>query len=153
MSRRSRSKLKSKSKSASQSPRPPGDAVGGPTEGQHRSQVILQVLTGQLGATAAADQLGISVPRVYQLRDKAQAAIDAACEPGQPGRPRKAPPHPDTVRAAELEQRVAQAKAELEAERLRLELGIFLPQVLTTPTPAPPAKKGRRTQRGHQADG
>lgn len=123
------------------------------TEGEHRAQVILQVLSGQLGATAAAEQLGISVQRVYQLRDKAQAALTAACEPAQPGRPRAEPPHPDSVRAAELAQQVAQAKAELEGERLRHELGLFLPHVLTNPAPAPPVKKGRRTQRRRDGNG
>lgn len=124
-----------------------------PTEGEHRAQVILQVLSGQLGATAAAEQLGISVPRVYQLRDKAQAALTAACEPAQPGRPRKGAPHPDTVRAADLAQQVAHAKAELEGERLRHAVGLFLPHVLTNPAPAPPVKKGRRTNRRSAGNG
>lgn len=124
-----------------------------PTEGEHRAQVILQVLSGQLGATAAAEQLGISVQRIYQLRDKAQVALTAACEPGQPGRPRKGAPHPDTVRAQELAQQVAQAKAELEGERLRHELGLFLPHVLTNPAPAPPVKKGRRAKRRTDGNG
>lgn len=138
---------RSRSSKATTSPSSP------PTEGEHRAQVILQVLSGQCGATAAAAQLGISVQRVYQLRDKAQAALTAACEPGQAGRPRAEAPHPDTVRARELEQHVAQAKAELEGERLRQELGLLLPHVLTNPAPVPPVKKGRRTQRRTDPNG
>lgn len=121
------------------------------TEGAHRAQVILQVCSGQLSVADAAAQLGLSEQRIYQLRDKARAAVEAACEPGQPGRPPTEPPHPDTVRATELQQQVAEAKAELEAERLRQEIGLFLPRVLTDPPPPPPAKKkGRRGKGGRR---
>ena len=123
------------------------------TEGEHRAQAILAVLSGQQSVAEAADVLGLSQQRIYQLCEKAKAALGVACEPGQPGRPTKEPPHPDTVRVRELENKNAELEFELEAERLRSELGLILPHVLE-PDPKPkPLKRGRRRQRKTGRDG
>ena len=119
------------------------------SEGEHRAQVLLAVLAGQQSVADAATALGLSEPRVYQLRDKAQAALAAACEPGQPGRPAKDVLSPDAVRVRELEEANAELQFELEAQQLRQEIALILPHVLEVdPRPPPPAKKKTRRPKG-----
>ena len=123
-----------------------------PTEGEYRAQMILAVLSGEQSVTQAATALGLSEQRVYQLRDKAQLALTAACEPGQPGRPRKGAPHPDAVRAAALEAKNAELLFELEAARVRHEIALILPQALIGEGRTSVASQKKRQGRRRKAE-
>lgn len=50
-----------------------------------RAWAVLQVLSGQMGVTEAAQAGQISVPRYYQLEQKAVVAMVQALSPGAPG--------------------------------------------------------------------
>ena len=52
-------------------------------------QAILQVRTGTLTATAAAQQLGVSRKTYYEWEARALSGMLAALTPSQPGRPER----------------------------------------------------------------
>ena len=54
-------------------------------------EIIVQVRSGMLTATEAANRLGISRNTYYRKESKALAAMIAALQPGQPGRPTTTP--------------------------------------------------------------
>jgi len=56
-----------------------------------RTDLIIQVRTGQLTATAAAQQLGVSRKTFYVWENRALAAVTQALETGVAGRPAAAP--------------------------------------------------------------
>ena len=60
---------------------------------RHRAELILQVRSGQMTATAAAQALGISRQQYYQWERRALEALLHALEDQPPGRP-KAPTDP-----------------------------------------------------------
>ena len=117
------------------------DANGEPSrEAKRLAAVLLDVLAGARTPPQAAEVLGVSLPRYYQLEDRGVTGLTRACEP----RPRG---------------RQADAQTELHAlkkenERLKRELGRYQSLVRLTqrtvgvPPPAPPAKSaGRRRKR------
>lgn len=77
-------------------------------EAGRRGAVILEVLAGVRGATAAAEALGISVNHYYQLERKAVQGLVRACEPQPKGR---------TARTPSLEQQLVSVRRELEEAR------------------------------------
>jgi transposase len=56
------------------------------------ASLILQVQAGQLTATQAARQMGVSRKTYYQWEQRALQSMMDALQPGQPGRPRSGPP-------------------------------------------------------------
>lgn len=84
-------------------PRQKGPAVrGGSAEARRLTAVILEVLAGLRTPAEAAAQLGVSVPRYYQLEVRALEGLVAACEPRRRGR------------AENAEREVARLRAEVE---------------------------------------
>jgi transposase len=82
-----------------------------PTEARQRALLILQVQTGQLSATAAAQQMGLSRKSYYQWEKRALDALLEAVQPQPAGRPSLTPdPEKEALRqrVAHLEQQVAE---------------------------------------------
>lgn len=117
------------------------DANGEPSrEAKRLAAVLLDVLAGARTPPQAAEVLGVSLPRYYQLEDRGVNGLTRACE----ARPRG---------------RQADAQTELQAltkenERLKRELGRYQSLVRLTqrtvgvPPPAAPAKAtGKRRRR------
>lgn len=55
-------------------------------EAQRQAAAILEVLAGARTPTQAAEALGVSVPRYYQLEGRALGGLVSACEPRPLGR-------------------------------------------------------------------
>ena len=117
------------------------DANGEPSrEAKRLAAVLLDVLAGARTPPQAAEALGVSLPRYYQLEDRGLAGLVAACE----ARPRGRQPNGATESHTLTK----------ENERLKKELGRYQALVRLTqrtvgvPPPAPPAKSaGRRRKR------
>src|SRR5215813_7628006 len=97
----------------SQSPAPTQRPASGPAGGagrdaRRRAAVLLEVLAGGRTPAQAAEALGLSLPRYYQLEAAALRGLVGACEPRPKGRGRPA--------EAEL------AGLRKEVQRLRREL-------------------------------
>jgi transposase len=101
-----------------------------PTEARQRALLILQAQTGQLSATAAAQQMGLSRKSYYQWEKRALAALLEAVQPQAPGRPSLTP---DPEKAA-LRQRVAHLEQQVaELEQVN-QLRQFVQQIQTPGT-------------------
>lgn len=103
---------------------------------RHRAEVILQVRSGQLTATQAAQQLGISRQQYYQWEQRALQALLTALENQPAGRP-KLPTDPEKEallrRVQQLEQ---QLRFHEEKDQLRQLLNRWAAR-----DDLPPAKK------------
>lgn len=66
---------------------PPAEPGGleGSAEAKRLAATILEVLAGTRGPSEAAQVLGISLPRYYQLETRALAGLLAGCEPRRRG--------------------------------------------------------------------
>jgi hypothetical protein len=107
-------------------------------EAKRLAAVVLDVLAGSRTPPQAAEALGVSLPRYYQLEARAVGGLVSACE----GRPRG--------RRPEVEAELATARKELE--RLRRELAraqslVRLTQRTVGVAPPAPAKPGKRKRR------
>jgi hypothetical protein len=82
---------------------------------RQRAQTILQVRAGQLTATQAAEQLGISRKSYYQWEQRALAALLQSLEKRPTGRPRR-PPDRTSLR---LQRQIRKLERQLQkAQRL-----------------------------------
>jgi transposase len=106
---------------------------------QQRATLILQVRSGQMTATAAAQALGISRQQYYEWERRALKALLSALEDQPTGRP-KVPTDPEKEtlqhRVQQLEQQV---QLHQEQERLRQLLSHWEQRA-----ELPPAKKNSR---------
>ena len=104
---------------------------------RQRLKVVLQTLAGMCRVSAACEQLGVGEDRFAQLRCTALTAAVQALEPRVAGRPRRqADPSADERR--QLQTRIAELEAQLQAALIRAELAVTLPQA-----GADPAKKAQ----------
>lgn len=103
-----------------------------------RAAIILQVRSGQLTVTQAAQQLGISRQRYYELEQTALQAMIQALEPKTPGRPPAPKPSPDQTR---LEHRVMHLEKELHAYQQREKIRAEIEQITESVLAAGSAKK------------
>jgi hypothetical protein len=119
-------------------PKQPAREPQSSREARQLAAVILDVLAGSRTPQQAADALSLSLPRYYQLEDRALAGLIGACEPRPRGRQVEA--------TAEL------ARANKEVERLTRALSrsqalVRLTQ-RTVGVPAPtPEKAGSRKRK------
>lgn len=107
-------------------------------EAKRLAAVVLDVLAGSRTPPQAAEALGVSLPRYYQLEARALGGLVAACESRPRGR------QPDA--GAEL------AGVRKELERVKRELGraqslVRLTQRTVGVAPPAPAKPGRRKRK------
>ena len=101
-----------------------------------RAAVILQVRSGQLTATAAAQTLGISRQQYYQWEQRALSALLSALEDQPTGRP-KTPTDPEKEK---LQRRVEQLEQQVQHQQQREQLRQLLNH-WAEQEDLPPAKK------------
>jgi hypothetical protein len=109
-------------------------------EAQRQGAVILEVLAGMRTPAQAAEALGVSVPRYYQMEGRALGGLVSACEPCSPGRVR----NPDRELAV-----LRRQQEKLQRELIRQQTLVRMAQRnigLAPPAPAPKndGKKRRR---------
>jgi hypothetical protein len=112
-------------------------AVDTSQQAKRQAAAILEVLAGARTPTQAAQALAVSLPRYYQLEERALRGLLQACEPKPKGRVRSA--------ASELA-RLRQERDHLQRELTRQQSLVRLAQrsvglVPTSPTSAKPAGK------------
>ena len=103
---------------------------------RQRAEVILQVRSGQITATQAARQLGISRQQYYQWEQRALQALLGALENQPAGRP-KLPTDPEKEA---LQRRVQQLEQQVQLYEEKEQLRQLLNQWATRDD-LPPAKK------------
>ncbi len=121
---------------------------------KERLKVIVATLVGQCRLQQACAQLGISEPRLQQLRQQFLQGALASLEPGQAGRPAKVPSAAE-LRLQQLEAEMAALRRDHQAALVRAEINAVLPRVLhktasaekkTTAAKKKPGRpRGRRT--------
>ena len=103
---------------------------------RQRAEVILQVRSGQLTATQAAQTLGISRQQYYQWEQRALQALLAALENQPTGRPKS----PTDLEKQALQRRVQQLEQQVLEHQQREQLRQLLSQ-WEQRKDLPPAKK------------
>jgi hypothetical protein len=107
-------------------------------EAKRLAAVVLDVLAGSRTPTQAAETLGVSLPRYYQLEARGLAGLLAACE----SRPRGRQPEID----AELV-RVKKELERLKREVIRYQSLVRLTQRTVGVVPPTPTKPGKRKRK------
>ena len=103
---------------------------------RQRAEVIFQVRSGQMTATAAAQSLGISRQQYYQWEQRALQALLASLADQPTGRP-KTPTDPEKEK---LQHRVAQLEQQVQEHQQKEQLRQLLHQWAARDD-LPPAKK------------
>lgn len=93
---------------------------------RRRAEIILQVRSGQITATDAAQLLGISRKTYYQWEQRALSGMLAGLENGNPGRPLTQRPDPEILR---LKQKVSELENQLKVMEQVHELRGILAQL------------------------
>ena len=112
-------------------------------EAKQRAAAILEVLAGGRTPTAAAQALGVSLPRYYLLEERALRGLLTACEPAPRG------PHADPER----QRQALQAEcARWQRECARQQALVRAAQrTIGLAAPAPPPKDGKEQGRQEAA--
>ncbi|MBL9084451.1 MAG: hypothetical protein JNK76_21800 [Planctomycetales bacterium] len=122
--------------------RAPVKDPGGSPEARRIAAVILENWAGVRAPPAAASALGVSLPRYYQLEQRAVGALVAVCEP----RPRgPGPNHEREIRS--LQRQLATSRrdcARLQALLRTSQRTIGLPAVEPPAKPAPGKRRPKR---------
>jgi len=108
-------------------------------EAKRLAAVVLDVLAGLRTPVAAAEALGVSLPRYYQLEARALAGLLAACE----ARPRGRQPDAAAAGLADAHKQIERLKRELA----RTQSLVRLTQRAVGVAPPPPARPGKRKRR------
>lgn len=109
-------------------------------QAKQRATLILQVQSGQLSASQAARQLGMSRKTYYQWEKRALQGLMQGLEPGQPGRPSSQP----SREVQQLRRKVQELEQKLETTEKVARLRELIGEMKQTrPTP----KKGRSFKR------
>ena len=118
------------------------DHLHGSELARRRLEMILRTLSGELTIDAACHALGIHASRFHQLRNRWLQQSVELLEPRPTGRPPQDDPPASAAQLSALEAEAEQLRAELDATRLRLELGRVMPHLLHSQPAAPePVKK------------
>jgi hypothetical protein len=91
-----------------------------------RMRVVLETIAGTKRVLEACAELGITEQRFETIRQEAIQGAVTALELKSAGRPRKAT---DDERIAELQKRIAELEAQLQAATIRSEMALSLPRV------------------------
>ena len=109
-------------------------------QARQRATLILQVQAGQITASEAARQLGMSRKTYYQWERRALEGLMQGLKPGNPGRPSTQP----SREVAQLRQKVQELEQKLEETEKVAQLRELIAQAKQKqPTP----KKGRSSKR------
>jgi transposase len=91
--------------------------------------LIMQVRTGQLSATTAARQLGISRKTYYQWEQRALQGMMKELEPRPPGRPNRSP----DPEKRKLQQKIGDLEKQLTGNRQLIQIRERLRQLREAP--------------------
>lgn len=105
------------------------DGLPASTLARERLKLILATLSGEKTAAEAAQALGISEARFFEMRAEALKAAAAGLEPRPAGRPPKPIVANDPAVTA-LEAEVRELKIELAASHVREEIAVAMPHLL-----------------------
>jgi hypothetical protein len=111
-------------------------------EARRLAAAILEVLAGSQLPSEAAGQLGISLPRYYQLELRAIAGLVAACERRRPGR---GPGHGEGVAA--LQQECERLRRECARQQALVRVARRTVGLAASPPPPPAPEPGRKRRR------
>lgn len=114
---------------------------GASSPARRQAAVILEVLAGVRRPSDAAQALGISVPRYYQVERRALVGLIAACEPAPRG-PRQE--HARRIAALEREKLRLQRECDRQQALVRAtqrSLGLAPPTAVRPPAKDPAGKK------------
>jgi transposase len=103
---------------------------------RQRASLILQVQAGQITATQAARQLGISRKTYYQWEKRALEGMLQNLSAQKPGRPHQ----PRDLEKASLQKRLCRAEQQLEAARQVTALREILDRLEQTPATQNPSR-------------
>ena len=118
------------------------DRTTGSATAKQRAKAIYQVLSGQCSIAQACAALGVSEPRLHQLKEQLVRGSVAALEPRPAGRPGQTVT-PQQAQITALERELASTRLELGVAQTREEIALVLPR-LVQPPPASAEKKTRR---------
>jgi len=93
-----------------------------------RLRVLLETITGEKRVTEACEELGICGQLFERLRHRAMQAAAESLELKPAGRPARTT-SAEEARIAELQERIAELEAELQAATVRAELAATLPRL------------------------
>ena len=117
---------------------------------RQRLKVVLQTLAGTCRVSEACEQLGVGEDRFAQLRLTALSAAVEALEPRAAGRPRRQT-DPSVDERRQLQERIAELEAQLQAALIRAELAVTLPQAgadaAKKAQPLPTRERTRRSRK------
>jgi hypothetical protein len=107
-------------------------------EAKHLAAVLLDVLAGSRSPVQAAEALGLSLPRYYQLEARGLQGLLAACEPRPRGRQPSVGAETETLR-----KEIAQLRRDL----LRQQSLVRLTQRTLGVSPPAPRKQAKRKRK------
>ena len=107
-----------------------------------RVKTILRVLSGELSVNEGAEHLGVCPSRFHELRDELLMGAIEALAPKPAGRPPSS--RAENLRVLELEAELSRTRLDLEAERVRTQLLLTIPEVLVGKVPPPRMERGGR---------
>lgn len=117
------------------------DPLPGSPEAKTRLVAILATISGEYSIADACDETGVGEARFFVLRrDFLEAAI-GLLEKRPAGR--KPLPRPD-AELERLREENARLRLEVQAARIRAEIGVVMPHALRPAPPAPGKKRARR---------
>ena len=102
------------------------EGLSGSAEAKEKLRVILENLLLEKDIPRAAEALGVSVQRYYQLRAQGLQAALEGLEPRPIGRP-PVEERPEEKRVEDLEAQVAALRLELKASEVREALALVMP--------------------------
>lgn len=105
------------------------DKLAGERETKARLKWILMSLSGEASVNEAAERLGVRASRFHELRDEALMGALEALAPKPAGRPPGA--SAESARVLELERELDRTRYLLEVERVRTEMLVIMPEVVS----------------------
>jgi len=106
------------------------DALDGSPQAKERLKIILETVSGSRSIPSACAALGLSEAAFYRLRERTLCEAVAGLEPRPAGRPR-VEVSPEAKQVQVLAQEVARLETELHAARVREEVALTMPHLLT----------------------
>lgn len=127
------------------------DKLAGERESKLRLKWILMSMSGEASVNEAAERIGVCVSRFHELRDEALTGALESLAPKAVGRPPSA--HKDSLRVLDLERELDRTRYMLEVERVRTELLVVMPEVVSGKWSPLRAKSGGRGGDGKRTRG
>lgn len=106
------------------------EGLEGSEHARERLRLILDTMAGKISVEEACRKLDIGEARFHELRNEVLQAAMSRLEPGQVGRPPKAPAGASASEIAALRKENDDLKFDLQAYRLREEIAVAMPRLL-----------------------